>query len=30
VDEPRSALDRRTFLQALGSGLLITVSRPAV
>jgi isoquinoline 1-oxidoreductase len=28
MDEDLSELDRRTFLQALGSGLLITVARP--
>ena len=28
MDEPLSELDRRTFLQALGSGLLITVTAP--
>jgi isoquinoline 1-oxidoreductase len=28
MDEPLSELDRRTFLQALGSGLLITVAAP--
>jgi len=28
MDEPLSELDRRTFLQALGSGLLITVTNP--
>jgi isoquinoline 1-oxidoreductase len=28
MDEPLSELDRRTFLQALGSGLLITAARP--
>ena len=28
MDEPLSALDRRAFLQALGSGLLITVTTP--
>jgi isoquinoline 1-oxidoreductase len=28
MDEPLSELDRRTFLQALGSGLLITVASP--
>jgi CO/xanthine dehydrogenase Mo-binding subunit len=28
MDEPLSELDRRTFLQALGSGLLITVTGP--
>jgi isoquinoline 1-oxidoreductase len=28
MDEPLSELDRRTFLQALGSGLLVTVTGP--
>jgi len=28
MDEPLTALDRRAFLQALGSGLLITVTAP--
>jgi isoquinoline 1-oxidoreductase len=28
MDEPLNELDRRTFLQALGSGLLITVTAP--
>ena len=28
MDEPLTELDRRTFLQALGSGLLITVTAP--
>lgn len=28
MDEPLSELDRRTFLQALGSGLLVTVTSP--
>ena len=28
MDEPLTGLDRRTFLQALGSGLLITVTAP--
>src|SRR5512139_3419092 len=28
MDEPLDGLDRRTFLQALGSGLLITVASP--
>jgi isoquinoline 1-oxidoreductase len=28
MDEPLDALERRTFLQALGSGLLITVTAP--
>jgi isoquinoline 1-oxidoreductase len=28
MDEPLAELDRRTFLQALGSGLLITVAAP--
>ena len=28
MDEPWGALDRRTFLQTLGSGLLVTVASP--
>src|SRR5512139_4309599 len=28
MDEPLDGLDRRTFLQALGSGLLVTVASP--